>query len=134
MTTTDNLWPEFSLDEVIRTPKMILNEQAEFLAKGTKNLLTGKIKSYVNEYDVITHEFNIVVPNLNGYQYKLFTVTHESVLIYPCTLEENDREWTEIEDENEFLDILKNIFNSADTKRIIQSLVSQSKDNTKVKF
>lgn len=134
MTTTDSLWPEFALDEVIRSPKMILNEQAEFLAKGTKNLLTGNIKSYIDDVGDLVHDFSIVVPNLNGYKYNLFTIYHDTVLIYPCFVRDNGHDengWSEVDDENELLNELKQIFNSDKTKKVIRSLVSQSKENVK---
>ena len=132
MTTTGNLWPEFALDEVIRSPKMILNEQADFLAKGTKNLLTANIKSYVDNLGDLIHDFFIVVPNLNGYKYYLFSIAHDTVLLYPCFMKETEEEgveWQKVNDENELLDVLKQIFNSERTKMVIRSLVSQSREN-----
>lgn len=130
MTATDNLWPEFSLDEVIRSPKTVLNEQAEFLANGTKNLLTANVNSYNNDFNEIAHDFIIIAPNLNGYRYKLFTLTHDSIMVYPCEIYEHNYGGTlEIDNESQLLAALKVIFSNETTKKVIKSLISQSIEN-----
>lgn len=124
MTATDNLWPEFNLDEVIRSPKTILNEQAEFLAKKTKNLLMANVKTYVGN-NKIRHDFEIIAPKLNGYKYTLFNITHESVFIYPCIIDLPMIEY-KVENESILIEKLKDIFNSSEIKKVIQALISQS--------
>lgn len=128
MTTTDNLWPEFSLDEVVRSPKMILTEQAEFLAKGTKNLLNANIKVTAFSDNSIIYYFEIVAPNLNGYKYNLFTLYQQDIFFYPLTLSRNEERYL-INNEADLLEALKSVFSADLTKRIINSLIAQSKEN-----
>ncbi len=125
--TTENLWPQFSLDELPRTPKIILNEQAEFLAEGTKNLLTAKIKVRPSPFvfDEVDYDFEIVAPNLGGYKYQLLKISQSTLSMYPCRLEVEGN-FHEIESEQKLLEKLKDIFNSEKIKNIIKSLIAQS--------
>lgn len=123
MTTTDNLWPEFALDEVIRSPKTILNEQAEFLAKGTKNLLTANVRTAPSNGGGILYFFEIIAPNLNGYKYSLFYILQRDVFFYPC----NFNGQFDIDSEEMLLHELKDLFNADSTKKVISSLLAQSK-------
>lgn len=129
MTATDNLWPEFSLDEVVRSPKTILNEQAEFLAKGTKNLLKGNTTTNISQDGSIFYYFEIVAPNLSGYKYILFYIYQKDVFPYPCTLNFNKKEFN-ILTEDILMQKLKDIFNDEYTKKVISALLAQSKDNS----
>lgn len=133
MTTTDNLWPKFSLDEVITSPKTILNEQAEFLAKGTKNLLTASIKIETFSDSSIVYFFEIVAPNLNNYKYTLFSLFQKDIFFYPCVLIRNAERYT-INDENHLIVSLKEVFSSELTKKIINSLIAQSKESSSSAF
>lgn len=128
--TTRNLWPEFQLENVLRTPKAILNEQAEFLAKGTKNLLNANIKISASTIkpEEISYSFNIIAPNLGGYSYHLFRIVQNTISMYPCILYNNDYQTYEIMDETDFLEKLAEIFNSPQTQKVITSLISQSID------
>ncbi len=125
--TTENLWPQFSLDELPRTPKTILNEQAEFFAYATKNLLTAKIKvrPSPSSLDEIDYEFEIVAPNLGGYKYQLLKISQNTISMYPCRLEVEGN-FNEIENEQELVEKLKEIFNSEKIKKVIKSLIAQS--------
>jgi hypothetical protein len=126
--TTKNLWPEFSLAELPRTPKIILNEQAEFLARRTKNLLAGNIRvnSLESNHSEIYYDFDIIAPNLNGYRYNLFKIKHKTISLYPCTLIEDVYKSHIINDEDELLSKLQEIFNSIQTQKVIKSLIAQS--------
>lgn len=126
--TIENLWPDFATDDIIRSPKIILREQASFLGKRTKNILTGNIRtdSYQNQF---SHSFQIVAPNLNNYTYTLFTIVEEDIFGFPCKFQSESS--FSIKTEEELLERLKLIFSSDDTKRVINSLMSQSIGNDK---
>ena len=127
--TTKNLWPEFQLENVIRTPKAILNEQAEFLAKGTKNLLNGNITISSSRNGDIDYFFYIVAPNLGGYSYHLLRINHKTISMYPCVLfDSSNPKGYDIINEDDLLDKLSEIFNSPQTQKVITSLISQSID------
>jgi hypothetical protein len=122
----ENLWPDFTTDEIVRSPKIILREQASFLGKSTKNILTGNIRteSWRNQF---SHSFQIVAPNLNNYTYTLFTIVEEDIFGFPCKFQSESA--FSIKNEEELLARLKEIFSSDDTKKIINSLMSQSIEN-----
>lgn len=132
MTTEKNLWPAFLLDELPITPKKILNEQADFLAKRTKNILTGKIRvnPLESNHSEIHYDFDIIAPNLNGYRYRLFQIKHDTILFYPCTLIEGFDTYHIINSEDELLSKLQEIFNSIQTQNVIKSLIAQSIQDT----
>ena len=126
--TIENLWPDFTTDAVVRSPKTVLREQASFLGKRTKNILTGNIRteSYQGRF---SHNFQIVAPNLNNYTYTLFTIVEEDIFGFPCKFQ--DETFFSIKTEEELLERLKNIFSSDETKKVINSLMSQSIENDK---
>ena len=126
--TIENLWPDFTTDEIVRSPKTVLREQASFLGKRTKNILTGNIRteSYRNQF---SHSFQIVAPNLNNYTYTLFTIVEEDIFGFPCKFQSESS--FSIKTEEELLERLKNIFSSDETKKVINSLMSQSIENDK---
>lgn len=124
--TIENLWPDFATDDIVRSPKIILREQASFLGKRTKNILTGNIRteSYRNQF---SHNFQIIAPNLDNYTYSLFTIVEEDIFGFPCKLRGENT--FSIKTEEELLERLKVIFSSEETKKVINSLMSQSIQN-----
>jgi hypothetical protein len=126
--TIENLWPDFATDDIIRNPKTILREQASFLGKRTKNILTGNIStdSYRNQF---SHSFQIVAPNLNNYTYTLFTIVEDGIFGFPCKFKTETS--FSIKTEEELLERLKEIFSSEETKKVIHSLISLSIENGK---
>ena len=66
--TKETLWPEFLFDVSERNPKTVLNEQAKFLADGTKNILTATVKTSMNNSNgSFIYNFSIVAPSLSNY-------------------------------------------------------------------
>lgn len=125
---TENLWPDFSLEEIVRSPKTILEEQAQFLAKGTKNILTANVRTETFDNDEIRNIFQLIAPKLDGYKYTLFTVTQKSIHPFPCKLD-GEKSYS-IQNEENLVEKLKSIFSSNETKEIINILISQSVDNS----
>ena len=130
--TKETLWPEFSLDVSVRSPKTVLDEQAKFLANGTKNVLTAGIRTFTPNDGYQTYQFSIIAPSLSNFNYTLLRINQKSILEpYPCELisasieELND--WTVILSEDELSKYLKLIFNHESTQKVINALISQSK-------
>jgi hypothetical protein len=128
-----NLWPDFGVDDLV-TPSNILKEQATYLSEKTNNVVIAQVKSqpmlvpaYL-EGDILTgikHEFLLVAPALQNYQYKLFHLV-QGVRPYPLTLTFRGKDY-EIKNEAEFIKSLENIFSDIESVNIIKSLISQSK-------
>ena len=127
MTATESLWPTFSLEELERSPKTILKEQAVFFSKSTRNILTATIRTSPYLGGTFEHEFKIVAPQLNGYKYTLLTIHQKGVFSYPCSLYFEDSSY-DLSNEDELLFRLREIFSSDLTKKIVSNLIAQSKD------
>jgi hypothetical protein len=133
METSTNLWPDFTT-VVTRSPKTVLKEQANFLGERTKNVIVAKVTSASSLTDeakeYFIHSFNLFVPSLR-YKYELFSVAHK-VSPYPCTISYygdsavifNAVGKSSINDEQEFLKVLRIIFSDQETTNIISSLLS----------
>ncbi|MBC8109932.1 MAG: hypothetical protein H7Y04_02615 [Verrucomicrobia bacterium] len=133
MQKTKSLWPDFGVDDMV-TPSNILKEQAIYLAEKTENIVIAQVKSQpmlvpgYTDNDIlagIKHEFHLVAPALQNYQYKLFHIL-QGIRPYPLTLTFRGKDY-EIKSETEFIKSLENIFSDTETISIIKSLVSQSK-------
>ena len=139
-----NLWPaEITNHTEIEGPAVILKEQATLLGQTTKNLVEAQVES---DSDNVTGNFIerfVVYSAVINYRYELFSVQYPFEF-YPLTIwwdgygGENDyngdgepvyvpghrevdsREWFEQE--------LENIFSNSKTVRIIQAIISRSRE------
>ena len=119
-----DLWPEFT-PETVRSPKTILKEQADLLSHKTNNILKGEI-GFVSAYDETTVGFSITSPYLNNYKYQLFYIKYNPAILYPVVIDGN----TLCEDETSFKENIKKILSDPQTIKIINSLYSQSLEET----
>ena len=120
MAASTDLWGEIEALQ-IRTPLSILREQAALLGAKTKNLVEASVKTRVNG-DTFCHSLELVVPALDSYTYKLFTICH-GASIYPVVQPSKS---TRLETEEEFIEWLGAILSSPETKRIVSNLLSQA--------
>jgi len=151
----ENLWPDDINITEKKAPVTILREQASMLGEKTQNIVIGevhKLEAFLNKAlkertGLILNEelrfyygFYIVAPALGNYRYKLFTILHD-VYLYPVIIYVDEDVKNEISpsvdvnsniianSEEEFLDLLKRIFHSQKTKKIISAILSQSINN-----
>lgn len=146
MSEVIDLWPDFTPQKV-RSPKTILKEQADLLARKTNNVLKADLTTYnplknlplligaaQKSLDgpltgqkgyIIGLTFDIIAPYLDNYKYHLFKVEYEALVFYPIKI--ND---TECINEPSFIETLQGILNSENTIKIINSLYSQSLEET----
>jgi hypothetical protein len=122
-----DLWPQIEAVDV-RTPGTILKQQAALLGKHTKNLLEGRVLTQ-GRAGLFIHHFMIDAPTLN-YSMELFAVSHD-LKLYPVRIEEAPSVRLDLppgsllNSEVEFVDWLKAVFNAAETKRILSTLMAQ---------
>lgn len=124
MSEVIDLWPDFEL-ETVRSPKTILKEQADLLSHKTNNILKGEI-GFVSAYDETTVGFSITSPYLNNYKYQLFHIKYNPATLYPVTIDGS----ITCEDETTFKESIKGILRDPRTIKIINSLYSQSLEET----
>ncbi len=123
-----DLWPQIEA-VVVRTPGTILKQQAALLGKHTKNLLEGRVLTQGRASGFI-HHFMIDAPTLD-YRMELFSVSHDMNL-YPVRVETAPTVRLDLppglllNSEEEFVDWLKEVFNAAETKRVLATLLAQA--------
>ena len=108
---------------VSRTPVAILREQASLLSAKTGNLLEGQVKTTVRGAG-LDHSFRLIAPALDGYNYELFTVSHEVSSVYPLC-DPNEYDVPYFENEVEFTAWLREKLSSPETKRVLSTLLAQ---------
>ena len=145
-----NLWPDdiAVVEEV--PPIAILKEQGLLLGQRTKNLVEGRVRGGPLNYgrtkfwqkgdpdyarNEFSYTFEVVAPALDNYRYELFGISH-GVDFYPLgidwdspdnTLISNLSGEAGIENEERFLKALEIIFSSEKTRKVIGSLIAQSR-------
>jgi hypothetical protein len=130
---SDSFWGTIPVAENIASPYSILKEQAEFLATGTGQLLTGEVQKKADG-NLFIIKFFIRAKALNNYKYSLLTVTHD-VHLYPVeVLSSQDPFPKPCRNESEFKDILRNILSSEKTRSVVQALLAQIRDEDEIPF
>lgn len=162
-----SLWPDdlFRPETDIPSPVAILREQGSILGDMTRNVIEVEVKridppmrlldstdifailSEVLEKAQLEREdrylyyaFYLVAPLLGNYRYRLFTIAHSIIRLYPLVIvsldEEIQKEISSVEpgdpvrldDETQFKDFLSRIFSATKTRRIINAMLAQSKN------
>jgi hypothetical protein len=140
-----DLWPKFDETSRVRSPVIIMKEQAALLGKKTNNIVKGFVLSSSPARTGFTHDFYLLADELDGYRYKLFSIFHD-IDLYPVQFEvgmdlanelrhryiiEESRMGEEIkysvENEKDFISFLGSIFSSKRTIKIVNVLLSQAK-------
>jgi hypothetical protein len=119
MAASTDLWGEIEATQ-IRTPLIILREQAALLGAKTKNLVEASVKTHASG-DTFRHSFDLIVPALGSYTYSLLAIVH-GASIYPVKVEYKG---TRLDTEEQFVEWLGATLSSAETKRIVANLLAQ---------
>lgn len=126
MSQVASLWPTEIFTQTVRTPSAIIKEQAEALGQATRNLVEGDVE--VNSSGESIHiSFNLLVPTMKNYTYRLFSARH-GLHLYPVDFVSGVFEGgrKKANDEDEVTAALKTIFNDEKTKRIVVALLAQA--------
>lgn len=145
----DDLWPKDVGQVEVKAPVTLLREQASLLDEKTKHIVTATVERGGTELmelleleqgNVFNYNFYIVAPALE-YRYKLFSIMH-GIDMYPVEVifegeaelkKEVGRKFkgaapghVKASSEEEFLLVLRAIFNSGKTRKIIGAVLAQS--------
>jgi len=127
--STKSLWGQLPATEGIRTPTQVLKEQATVLSDMTSGVLQGDV-SVNRTGDQFSLSLDIVVPALDNYHYNAAVATH-GVELYPVTLRSgwdySKESRLKCADEREFEKALEQILSSEKVRRVIASLLAQSR-------
>lgn len=121
-----DLWPDDVTVTTVSTPFAILNYQAAQLARRTKGTLQGHVQTRAGQNGKKTeHAFDVVVPALNRYHYRLFRVYHDAELAYPAAVQVDEDEIVEAPTEAEFLDTIGKVLRSTRIRSVLHSLIAR---------
>jgi hypothetical protein len=135
----EDLWPDITPAAIV-TPASILKTQATALSRKTNGLLQAEVDSSAFG-DNISHRLVLVVPALENYRYSLLRIRQKVTAVYPVYVDEgpiealdekrltklkSDAAPPQLPDEASFHDWLRNALASAETKRILESLLAQA--------
>lgn len=129
----NDLWPDFAPAEGELPPITILKQQASLLGLKMKNLIEAEVETGTTDYQrFLRHTLYLVAPVLNFYRYKLLDVEHPATEMYPVIIKvptddpANNTLEIKAASEEEFKAELKNVFASAQIKKVIENLLAQS--------
>ncbi len=127
-----------------------MKEQAAYLGKRTKNLVEGKVSKtgpiepsfeFTDDKrktpDELSFDFDIKSSPINYFGYRLFTISYKASDFYPVRfyvdeelindinkyIQVKNRNFLVAKNEKEFIEILKDIFNSKKVKIIVKSIL-----------
>lgn len=137
----EDLWGSQISAEPLATPVSILREQANLLGTKTDNLLRAEVVTSSDHVGNFEHSFYIVVPLLDNYRYRLFSISH-GIQLYPVVFygfpETLNSELHpahsfipippikfDVSNEVEFKQYLKEILSAKETLKIVKSLIGQ---------
>jgi hypothetical protein len=123
---SDNLWPDDFGQMSIRTPVSILREQAQALGSKTGNVVVGRVRTVGQLDRKFLWGFDIFCAPLS-YQMLLLTVEH-GIVLYPVEIVVMGVEEKLLATTPEELTAhLREIFSRDTTKKIIASMIAQSR-------
>lgn len=123
--SNDDLWPDLTGDPEVKSPLLILREQAAKLGAKTSNIIEAEVTANPSEDEFLHVRLILKAPALNGYEYVLLSV-NQPIELYPAYLAD-EYDSKEVKDEQEFKTSLEKLFKSDRTIKIINSLIAQSK-------
>ncbi|MGD1917679.1 MAG: hypothetical protein ACFCAD_01615 [Pleurocapsa sp.] len=130
-TKVKNLWGKLPIEDNIRTPYIILKEQASILTEATNGLLIGKVIKKRDSLDNINCDLIIKVPSLDNYTISIVDTIYP-VTIYPVEIKgSNAQYYSSCDTEEEIENTLSTILSSEEVRRIISGLLSEVRADDK---
>ena len=124
-----NLWADLSQLEIVRTPRTVLLEQAQYLTQAAKGILEGRVDD--ESIDVAAagfrYDLNVRVPALNNFLVTVLWIEH-GLELYPVRLMAR-RPVRDVScaNEAEFEKAIESILTSPEVKTVLSRLLSQVK-------
>ncbi len=126
---SDDLWGTIAIDTELKMPLAVLKSQATLLAQKTNGVLEAQVGSFkVTGKDTVAYSFNIVAPHLSNYTYKVLTISHPGILLYPVRVVDLTSKMEHIcKTEDEFIMVIRAILSSDVVHKAVLALITQSK-------
>lgn len=128
MTKIKNLWGNLPLEDNIRTPYVILKEQASLLTESTNGLLVGEVsQEAAPDNSGLISTLEILVPSLNNYSISILSI-ERPIMLYPAKVIGIIKDSSqECQTEEELERALAKILSGQPVKRIISGLLAEIK-------
>ena len=136
--TIPDLWSEDIQIDVL-PPVAILRAQENPLGRKTKGILEAKVMTTTSESEA-QHQLDLIAPALSHYRKTLLTARHSFEMVYPVEVRapcfEPDGSMREFmlskrnfaAGQEDFIQVVRKVLQSTETKAIIQSLISRSNE------
>jgi len=125
MSNIEDLWGELPKVEKIKTPLMILKEQAEILSKKTNNLIEGFVDIIAPIPNSMRFRLKIKATALGGYTANIVEVRHD-IRMYPIEVLNSQTGMSgSLQNESEYLEALTKIFQSEEIRNLISAVLAQ---------
>lgn len=128
--SSKNLWGDLQGLESVRTPALILQEQAGYLGQLTDEILEGVVHrlAAVRASDRVDADLYIVAPALRRYRVKILSVSYSLSDAYPAFVSSyiEEGKW-DAKNEADLEGILEGILSSDNVRRVIFSLIAESR-------
>ena len=127
--STQSLWGDLKGLDTVRTPAIILQEQAGLLGQLTNEVLEGEVTRRVSDSSQrIIVSLYIIAPALQRYRVKILEVEYGFAQMYPATVESSVVLRQRVAVSESALDeILGEILSSHAVRNVISSLIAESK-------
>jgi hypothetical protein len=138
-----DFWPREIATKQVVTPVTVMREQAALLGPKTNYLVEARVRTLAgSDGKGLLHNFELVVPTLDRYVYRLFTLYHEVVNLYPITCVEGQFSKAErpkglpeefgppsrlLKSQTELENYLRLVLHSKETKDILANLMAQAR-------
>jgi hypothetical protein len=125
----EDLWGEIAVNTELKLPVAILKSQALLLDQKTNGILSAQVSSFkTTGKDAVGYSFNIVAPDLSNYVFKLLTVSHPAILLYPVrVVDQVSKADHTCRTEEEFISAVRQILSSEVVHKAILALITQSR-------
>ncbi|MFN3233394.1 MAG: hypothetical protein ACE363_14720 [Alphaproteobacteria bacterium] len=121
---TKSLWGDFTDFEEIRTPHLLLKEQAGLLDEATGGSVTAIVTRSHDEKYQMSHMI-VSAHGLDDYKPTLVTIRY-TVKHYPCWIKDPVHDvWVESRDEEEYVSYLARVLRSDHVRQIITGMISE---------
>jgi hypothetical protein len=122
-----DLWPDDFGSSDVTPPIATLREQAEHITRRTGGVVVGEVKTGTDQAFFV-HYLALIAPVLDNYRYYLLMVKH-SLDLYPLELHvySTGATFNDVKSEAEFLGKLREALVSGQTKKVLNSLLVQSR-------
>lgn len=126
-TSIPDLWPEDIGQTTVTAPLSVLQQQAQSLAQKTQQLVCANVETVTERAQHFVHSFTLVAPVLNNYCLRVFRVKH-GVHFFPLEIMTDlDGPNFRAATQDDFVRALGEIFSSAPMRKMISSLIAQSR-------